>query len=220
MSRINGELTHELSMNEPKVYNALLFKSLGERSCYGALAAMRNDISSENIDDHVALDPNNFHSESLGGGFFVVGTQPMSPPIKSRLLFQDERFTYPDEATYRFTHELMHPLLADAQHHATVRALTAAAMKIRDNSDGALGLTTLGSLDHYEGDKKVTEDATELMTMFAWSPDYFEEYANFLANPKAVDLRRKLGLVSLSENTVLYDIVSSASEAALGIERR
>jgi hypothetical protein len=109
----------------------------------------------------------------------------------------------------------MHPLVAATQHEESVQALTAVAMHTREISENSAGLTSLGSLDHYNGDKKVTEDVTELMTMFTWDPDYFGEYTDFLADAKNTDLQRNLGLVSLRDGANLYAIVADATVTAL-----
>jgi len=65
-------------------------------------------------------------------------------------------------------------------------------------SEGRRGLTALGSLDFYKGDAKQIEDTTELMTMYAWSPEYAREFTDFLAHPDYKSVRRDVGLANMS----------------------
>lgn len=109
----------------------------------------------------------------------------------------------------------MHPLLARRQRHPAVQALTRAATNARGVSSNAAGLSTLGSLAHYRGDMKITEDVTELMTMYAWEPTYLRDFTEFLSVPTKAATRQSLGLVSLSEGATLFKIVETATAATL-----
>lgn len=206
-----NSLSHEMSVRSPEAFKASLLNGLGTVSAFGVIAAEETGVTASRI----TLDTASWASATDGRNNIRLGTKPMDPATKAQLLFRDKQFTYTDEVSYRLVHELMHPLLARSQRDAKVEALTRAASSARYMSSGRIGLTALGSLSHYQGDKKVTEDATELLTMYVWSPDYLRDYTAFLANPTYEQTRRSLGIVSLSEGATLYTIIQQAAAAAL-----
>ncbi len=109
-------------------------------------------------------------------------------------------------------HETTHSFLFLTQQSESTQRLLQLVTDVRGATEGVKGLTALGSLDFYKGDKKIVEDTTELMTMYAWDPDYAEEFTDFLAQPEARLVRNRVGLVSVSNSAPIFEILSAAVE--------
>jgi hypothetical protein len=185
-------------------------KGLEDYTTYGSAIADRVKVDT----DDIHLSPNAVLSRAYGDRQYEIGTAPMPAALRSNLLFHDERFNYAQEVTYRTQHELIHPLLAETQFDPAVQALTEQAADLRDSSGGS---TPLGSLGMYVGNKKITEDVTEMMNMFAWSPAYAREYADFLADGRLRRLHQSIGVVTITSGPALYSRIARATEAAIGI---
>jgi hypothetical protein len=136
----------------------------------------------------------------------------MNESTKDRLLFHAERFSYPQEVAYRLLHEAVHSYLFLSQNSSAGENLLRATTNVRRATGGEQGLSALGSLDFYRGDDKIIEDATELITMYAWSPGYASEFTEFLASPDHAKTRNEVGLVSMATSKPLLGIIARAVE--------
>lgn len=208
-------LTPEMAQNDPTTFKALALETLEAKSVLGAQLwkfGMESGIIHPN---RVSLDTTTWVSRSGAQGDIVLGTQPIDRATKDRAMFHGERFTYPEEVSYKLLHEAAHSFLFLVHGLEEVEPLRRAASGIREQSGGERGLTALGSLEFYRGENKVTEDTVELMTMYAWDPAYMAEFAVFLTDPQRADVRSKVGLVTLGDSRIIYDLVSQAVDGAL-----
>ncbi len=140
----------------------------------------------------------------------------MSREETDRVRFLDSQFDYTRNIAYRLSHEAHHFLDAVARRQNTpaMQALDQATQGIRRSYNGQCGLSALGSMGLYQSqsvDVMAGEDRTELMTMYAWSPDYFNRFTQFLSDPTFEDERRRVGLATIrpTERQALYDITAS-----------
>jgi len=100
----------------------------------------------------------------------------------------------------------------------TQSLLTEAATSRRASQHNA-GLTVIGSHPFYSGDDKVLEDATELVAMHLWSPDYLTSYVNFLADRRYDDYRSQIGLARVADPSALTKRVALTVDRALVADR-
>lgn len=134
----------------------------------------------------------------------------MPSTIKKRVMFKDASFYYAREIGYKILHEVAHGFVYTTQESEGMKSLLTATTSVRNATNGRFGLSALGSLDYYRGYKKVIEDTVELVTMYGWSPEYFAEYLAFLADPAQEATRQSVGLVTMAEPTILYELVENA----------
>lgn len=212
-------LSPELAAQDPDQFKILCLENLGQRSALGAKVWNFGVDHGVIRPETLSVDPTTWVSRSSAQGNITVGAQPMSEAVKNRVMFHGERFSYPDEVAYKLLHESAHSFLFLIQHSEQAQSLMRTAANIRRSSNGQRGLTALGSLDHYQGDSKVIEDATEIMTMYAWNPDYMAEFTGFLANPSQASAREAVGLISLSQkdSRMLYGLARDAVEEGLAL---
>jgi len=202
-----------LAQVEPEAFGVLVLEHMANESRYGAEiwnAVAERDTGYTN---EIHVDTSTWASSNRGRNGILLGTKPMSGADKSRIFFDDSKFTYSDEVAYRLLHEVNHSYLYKIQASEGGQSLLLAAGSAREATEGRLGLSALGSLDYYKTfgvRTQLIEDSVELMTMYAWDPDYACQFARFLANPAMQGARAEVGLVSLDEPNTLIDIVSSA----------
>ena len=208
-------LSPEMAKSDPASFKALALETLGAKSVLGAQLWSFGVNNGLIHPDKISLDTTTWVSRSGAQGDIVLGTQPIDQKTKDRVMFHGERFSYPEEVSYKLLHEAAHSFLFLVQGLETVEPLRRAASGVREQSGGNRGLTALGSLDFYKGERKVTEDTVELMTMYAWDPAYMAEFATFLADPQQSSVRNEVGLVTLGNSKVIYDLVSRAVDGAL-----
>lgn len=214
MSRGNT-LTYELSRMNPEAFKASAVASLGKYSVFGANVWHYPYSLGEQSPARLQLDTTSWQSRNDAAGSITLGTQPMGDALKDHLFFDGDSFDYAHEISYRLLHERAHSFLYFIQDTPSGTALIRAVENIREKTSGRLGLSALGSLDHYQGQQKVAEDATELITMHAWNPRYASDFMQFLADPDYSAVRREAGLVSLGSPEVLTGIVARAVEENL-----
>ena len=170
------------------VYNTL--QALRESSDYGGstldyvlntaprMWLYPGDRSNIEID----VDPSGWTSSSnIGNGTVRLGAGSMSREEMDRVRFLDNQFDYNKNVAYRFSHEAHHFIdaIARRQNTPAMRALDQATQGIRRANNGQRGLSALGSMGFYQSqgiDVMSGEDRTELMTMYTWSPAYFDGF--------------------------------------------
>lgn len=208
--RRDETLTPALASNNPEAYKACALQAVGRFSIYGA-AVWNYVLENGSITpDGVAIDSSTWVSRSNGAGTMTIGTQPMPAAMKERVMFHSERFDYPREVSYRLLHETDHGFVYLTQRTPAMRRLLTATTSVRDTTSGKLGLSALGSLDFYQGDKKVIEDTTELVTMYGWNPEYLAEFVAFLASPSQEAIRQSVGLATMTQPDLIYNLVEEA----------
>ena len=187
------EPTYNLARRNPDKFKVRTLKHLARASVHGA--QIWNYTLDRGVVEYAKLtvNPNTWVSNSRATGGIALGAQPMDAATKERIHFHGERFPYADEVSYRLLHEATHSFLYTTQHSTATRSLLRTVIDVRGMSEGRRGLTALGSLDFYKGDAKQIEDTTELMTMYAWSPEYAREFTDFLAHPDYKSVRRDVG---------------------------
>lgn len=209
------QLEPELATSDPEAFKRLAIKSIGERSVLGDDIWQHVVAAGVVRPEKVSLDTATWVSRSNARGDITIGTQPVDAVTKDKVMFRNESLTYPDEIAYKVLHEAMHSFLFLVQSSDEAKPLRRAAAEVRNRYSGIVGLTALGSLDFYSGESKVTEDTTELMTMYAWDPALMAEYAVFLGDPSQKKTRDRTGLVAISGSAVLYDLVAQAVDGNL-----
>lgn len=209
-----GAISPELAKENPEKFKGLLEYTLKNRSEHGM------DVWDWTVERGLAqpsrmtLDTTTWLSGSSEKGDIVLGTQPMDTFSRAALLIEPDAFTYPDEVAYRLLHEITHSFLTLTQEAPATSFLKQTAIDIRTEGDGDTGITPLGSQKfYYKGtNKKAKEDVTELITMYAWSPDYAAGYLEYLADPRFATDKLQRGLVSLHADTsaVILGMLSMA----------
>lgn len=208
-------LSHELAVQNPERFGQLAIAQLADSSVLGPQVWNFTVNKSVVVPDRLSIDPTTWVSRSNAKGYIKLGAQPMEAPTKDRILYRSEGFSYPDEVSYRLLHETTHSFLFLTQKLETTRRLMRLTADVRGATQGASGLTALGSLSFYEGDAKIIEDTTELMTMYAWDPGYARKFANFLATAENWADRDKVGLVTISDPDPVYNTLRDAVETGL-----
>jgi len=137
----------------------------------------------------------------------------MPPDLKEQVTFHPERFSYQDEITRRWLHEVNHKFLFDTADTPSVDSLTDVTFALRGDSQGRRGLSGLGSLPHFRGAYKAREDTVELLTMYAYDPGFLAEFTTFLADRKTDDIKERVGLSPLDTSSA--DALYYAVEAAV-----
>jgi len=122
---------------------------------------------------------------------------------------------YEQQALYRFAHEVFHKYISTLVFEVEppephVMELLEYATQPR--YEGGIGLSAYGTIV-YEGNplKQANEDVTELLNMYAWDPQYFGDYLDFLANPQTESIRthhKLVGLTSESRDHIFHLVES------------
>src|SRR6266568_5747335 len=184
-----SKFDYTLSERDPETFKGAVLEHLGRTSAMGALVWNHLVDARVVVPDRFTLNSRDWVSHSRGAGDIELGTKPMDPATKERLLFQDSSFTYPDEVAYRLNHEAAHGLYFLSQREGATRELVELVRAARESAGGQRGLTALGSSGYYHGQDKFLEDTTELMAMHTWDPQYLAEYLRFLGDPMFESIR-------------------------------
>lgn len=208
------QLTTELARSDPERFKTLLIQKLGEKHPL-AYQAWEQLIEQGELSPEKVMLKNNQYLSHTDGTNIELGTSELPEELKRKIIFDHSTFTYEDEILYRFAHEFSHKLAYKLTNADDVMGrMYTTLTEVRRNGDR--GFSGLGSLDHYQGaETKAKEDITELINMYLWDPDYLNRYTNYLSDPTAIEERRSLGLVTVSQESSIT--LNSNIENALQI---
>jgi hypothetical protein len=208
-----GDLTHELSYTNPDVFRDRLVRSVATNTMFGGQVLTRA-MGYGSDPRRMVFDPRRVYSATdIASGDIRLGTAPMPADLRDKVMFRDDRFTYQDEMTWRYMHELLHVVLERTADTPSMDALTDAVFNTRGSAYGQYGLSGLGSLDYYQGQYKAREDTVELLTMYAYDPGMLAEYTNFLADESVMPALGDYGLIPLDPSNA--DYIFRLTESAL-----
>lgn len=212
----NSVLTPELARTNPELFQQKLLEYLEQKSPKAKklwdYVIRRGGTSSKIIFDATRWSA----SLNMGEDHAIrIGTQPIPPEKKRHILYDDRKFTYPNQLAYKLTHELSHALYeyinrdTNGQDRNFLDLLDIARVLRERHPDTPRGLTSLASFDTYqEGYDKRREDITELIASYLWKPEQLQGHLKFLATQPDEELAR-LGMAKIDNPNVIYDKISA-----------
>lgn len=209
-------LTPDQAKQRPDEFKAAALQHMAETTELGA-RAWNAGVNSGTVKlSRFELNTDAWHSQSNGAGRLILGTEPMSPSERARLLYRGDRLEYADEVTLRLLHELGHGALYLARSESNMNQLLRLATDIRVATGGELGLSALGSHPFYRDpiQDKAVEDTAELLRKRMKSRDHLVDYTNFLSDPRFDKLRREHGVAGLDDAGFLAELTDNALEEA------
>ena len=200
-------LTNELAKTNPELYKKTLLEKIKKENpkmySIWELLCKNNRTSA----DKLIIDSKTWYSESDSSDGIVVGTAPMEPGMKYRIIFDDSKFNYEDEVVYRFSHEMSHKiihyLVETKSQNFEFNHLLVTLDRFRSQPDNR-GISSLASLKTYKNKGvriQAEEDMTEMVNMYIQNPSYLKDFFSFLSDPNYLKIREKYGLTNLSPKT-------------------
>ncbi|MFC1626630.1 hypothetical protein ACFL1P_00335 [Patescibacteria group bacterium] len=163
------------------------------------------------------IDIDHSHSDSyVKDGVLCLGTQPLEPAKRKQILFDSDSFEYADEMKYRLLRAYVHIVFAKGlEDNRVPEGIISVINGIHDNYHNNNIHVTLHSM-HVHNFQEVTQqrlfvDIVELLTMYAYDPDYLDSYLKSLNTDHTVDVTGnnspQLAQLSAGQIATLKDIV-------------
>lgn len=213
MNESRPQLVYEDGIRNPDRFTALLITELSQDHPF-AEACFTNAVELGLIQQTIHIDTNTSES-SISKSEITIGIAPLEAEVKALYFFEPDNITYGEEVVYRIIHEVSHEIITYMHDHdASTRELEFAFYQMR-KSNPLIGVSRIGGTDEYVSQGSIVqadEDIVELLTMFLWNPNYFNQYIEFLRNTPE-DKLIELGLTKISA-TVAENLVTKISGIA------
>lgn len=196
---MSTELTPQLAAADPATFRYNLINGLHKRSVYGEelwSTLLRTDsvqAGQPQIESGGWISRSNAQHGSIH-----LGTLPLPSTDRLRLIFDDQNINYEQEITLRLLHETGHLFEAKQIRSGSdsIQALLKTARAVRGVNRN-LGLTAIGSLAFYDDSMRFREDTAELLSMYAFDPQYLRRYLSYLGDAANTAALNQVGIASV-----------------------